>query len=96
LGGEEFAVALPGARGNEAHQVAEPIQKSMQNMILAYPKQGKISAPTVSQGISVFPDEAAEINRFINLADLRLYVAKERGWNQIEPDSSHWDSVRSV
>ena len=88
-GGEEFAIALPGAKGDEAYQVAERVQKSMQSMTLLDPKQVKIPAPTVSQGISVFPDEAVDINHFVYLADQRLYVAKERGRNQIEPDLSH-------
>ena len=95
-GGEEFAIALPGAKGDEAHQVAGRIQKSMQNMTIIDPKQVTIPAPTVSQGISVFPDEATEINRFIYLADQRLYVAKGLGRNQIEPDLSHWKDIQSA
>ena len=95
-GGEEFVIALPGAKGTEAHQVAKRIQKTMQELVLSHPKYEKIPAPTVSQGISVFPDEADEINRFIYLADQRLYKAKERGRNQIEPDPSHWDSIQSA
>jgi diguanylate cyclase (GGDEF)-like protein len=95
-GGEEFAIALPGARGDEAHQVAKRIQKTMQELILSHPKHEKIPAPTVSQGISVFPDETDELDRFIFLADQRLYKAKERGRNQIEPDPSHWENVQSA
>ena len=95
-GGEEFVIALPGANGSEAHQVAKRIQKTMQSLILSHPKHVKIPAPTVSQGISVFPDEANEIERFIYLADQRLYKAKERGRNQIEPDPSHWESIQSA
>ena len=95
-GGEEFAIALPGARGDEAHQVAMRIQKTMQDLVLNHPKHKKIPAPTVSQGISVFPDETDEIDRFIYLADRRLYKAKDRGRNQIEPDPSHWDIVQST
>ena len=95
-GGEEFVIALPGAKGEEAHQVAKRIQRTMQELVLSHPKHEKIPAPTVSQGISVFPDEANEIDRFIYLADQRLYKAKERGRNQIEPDPSHWDNVRSA
>jgi len=95
-GGEEFAIALPGARGDEAHQVAKRIQKTMQELVLSHPKHKKIPAPTVSQGISVFPDEADEIDRFIYLADQRLYKAKNRGRNQIEPDPFHWDDIRSI
>jgi diguanylate cyclase (GGDEF)-like protein len=95
-GGEEFAIALPGASGVEAYQVAKRIQKTMQDLELSYPKFEKIPAPTVSQGISVFPDETEEIDRFVYLADQRLYKAKERGRNQIEPNLSHWDKVQSV
>ena len=94
-GGEEFAIALPGAKGSDAHQVAERIQKSMQEMVLVDPRQVKIPAPTVSQGISSFPDEATDIDYFIYLADQRLYVAKERGRNQIEPDLSHWENIQT-
>ncbi len=95
-GGEEFAIALPGARGDEAYQVAKRIQKTMQDLVLSHPKYEKIPAPTVSQGISVFPDETDELDRFIYLADQRLYKAKERGRNQIEPDPSHWEKIRSA
>lgn len=95
-GGEEFAIALPSARGNEAHQVARRIQKTMQELVLSHPKHEEIPAPTVSQGISVFPDEADEIDRFIYLADQRLYKAKERGRNQIEPDLLHWEQIQSI
>jgi diguanylate cyclase (GGDEF)-like protein len=93
-GGEEFAIALPGARGGEAHQVAIRIQKTMQDLVLSHPKHKKIPAPTVSQGISVFPDETDDLDRLVYLADQRLYKAKERGRNQIEPDPSHWDKVQ--
>ena len=95
-GGEEFAILLPGANGIEAHQVAVRVQETMQNLVLDDPEHEQIPTPTVSQGISVFPDEAKEIERFIFLADQRLYKAKERGRNQIEPDPSHWDTVKSL
>jgi len=94
-GGEEFAIALPGAKGEEAYQVAERVQKSMQELVLVDPRQVKIPAPTISQGISVFPDEAADLDYFIYLADQRLYVAKERGRNQIEPDLDHLEQIQT-
>ncbi len=95
-GGEEFGIVLPGAKGFEAHQVAMRVQETMHNLVLDDPEHDQIPAPTVSQGISVFPDEANEIERLIYLADKRLYKAKERGRNQIEPDPTHWDNLRSA
>ena len=56
--------------------------------------QKTIRVPTVSQGIAVFSSEADEIYRLIDLADRRLYVAKERGRNQIEPDENHWSKIQ--
>jgi PleD family two-component response regulator len=35
-----------------------------------------------------------DLDRLVYLADQRLYKAKERGRNQIEPDPSHWDKVQ--
>jgi GGDEF domain-containing protein len=49
-----------------------------------------IPVPTVSQGIAMYPVEAAEIYQLIDLADRRLYVAKARGRNQIEPGVHYW------
>jgi diguanylate cyclase (GGDEF)-like protein len=95
-GGEEFVIALPGAKGDQAHQVAKRIQKNMQELVIQHPKYEKIPSPTVSQGISVFPDEADDMDRFIYLADQRLYKAKERGRNQIEPVPSHSDKIQSA
>jgi predicted signal transduction protein with EAL and GGDEF domain len=34
--------------------------------------------------LAVFPDEARDVNALIDLADQRLYVAKERGRNRVE------------
>jgi len=94
-GGEEFAIALPGAVGDDAHQVALRIQKTMQTLVLNDLKNQNIPTPTVSQGISVFPEETNSLDRFIYLADQRLYKAKERGRNQIEPDPSHWENLQT-
>ena len=58
-------------------------------------RDGKaIPVPTVSQGIAVYPSEADEIYQLIDLADRRLYVAKERGRNQVEPELSHWEKIQ--
>lgn len=93
-GGEEFVISLPKATGEQALQVAKRIGESMMLLRVEDRDQKAIPVPTVSQGIAVFPDEADEIYRLIDLADRRLYVAKERGRNQIEPEAGHWSKIR--
>jgi diguanylate cyclase (GGDEF)-like protein len=84
-GGEEFTVVLPCAGGQQARQVAERIQQTVISLSIQ-DRDGKLLPfPTVSQGFAVFPDEADSVDALIDLADQRLYVAKERGRNQIEP-----------
>jgi diguanylate cyclase (GGDEF)-like protein len=91
-GGEEFVISLPGANGQDAQRVAERIGQTMALLQIEDREQKPIPVPTVSQGIAVFPLEEEEIFRLVDLADRRLYVAKERGRNQIEPDHRHWES----
>jgi diguanylate cyclase (GGDEF)-like protein len=89
-GGEEFAIALPNTNNAQAVQVAERIQRSMQRFKLQTQRLGAITAPTISQGIAIFPYETSDVSKLIDLADSRLYKAKERGRNQIEPAPSQF------
>lgn len=89
-GGEEFVISLPGANGNQAHQIAKRISETMRTLRVEDRDHNAVPIPTVSQGIAVFPDEADEIYRLIDYADKRLYKAKERGRNQIEPEAEFW------
>ena len=94
-GGEEFIISLPNATGEQATQVAKRISETMATLRVEDRDQKTVPVPTVSQGIGMFPSEADEIYRLIDLADRRLYVAKERGRNQIEPDASHWSKIQA-
>jgi len=94
-GGEEFIISLPGATGAQALLVAQRIGQTMAALRVEDREQRTVPVPTVSQGIAVFPNEADEIYRLIDLADRRLYFAKERGRNQVEPDASHWEKIQT-
>jgi diguanylate cyclase (GGDEF)-like protein len=85
-GGEEFVISLPNASASQAQQIAQRIRDTMENLTVRGPDQAPIPAPTVSQGIAIFPEEAGDLVELIHLADQRLYIAKERGRNQIEPE----------
>jgi len=87
LGGEEFAIALPKASLKQAVSVAERIRGSMQKIDLPSKGNGKMPAPTLSQGIAVFPQDADDAFGIIDTADKRLYCAKQMGRNQIFSDA---------
>jgi diguanylate cyclase (GGDEF)-like protein len=94
-GGEEFVISLPGTTGWQAMQVAERVCQTMAALRVEDREQRTIPVPTVSQGIAIYPFEADEIYRLIDLADRRLYVAKARGRNQIEPNANHWEKFQN-
>jgi diguanylate cyclase (GGDEF)-like protein len=83
-GGEEFCISLPNTKLPQAIQVAERIRETLASIKINNSNHAEIPVPTVSMGIAVFPEEAVEIIKLIDLADQRLYVAKGRGRDQIE------------
>lgn len=87
-GGEEFVISLRNANAPQAMMIAERIREALSTAVIHNRDQKTIPVPTVSQGIAVFPADANETIKLIDIADHRLYVAKERGRNQIEPDPS--------
>ncbi|HEY5728507.1 MAG TPA: diguanylate cyclase, partial [Anaerolineales bacterium] len=88
--GEEFVISLPGATGRQAVQIARRIGETMGALRVLDRDQNTVPIPTISQGIAVYPEEADEIYRLIDVADKRLYIAKKRGRNQIEPEAEFW------
>jgi len=92
-GGEEFAISLPTANGKQAQQIAERIRTSVVQLSREECEQIDSPMPTVSQGIAVYPLEADDSMKLIDLADKRLYMAKERGRNQVEPDEGYWEKL---
>jgi diguanylate cyclase (GGDEF)-like protein len=89
-GGEEFSVLLPETTGLQAAQIAERIRQNVEKIPISDMDGMPISPPQVSQGIAVFPYEAGDADALVHLADQRMYLAKERGRNQIEPDPASW------
>ena len=92
-GGEEFVISLPSADAAQAGQIALRIRDTLAALSVTDADQVLIPAPTVSQGYALFPSEAKDLSELIHLADRRLYVAKGRGRNQIEPDVSATNAV---
>ncbi|MCI0520943.1 MAG: sensor domain-containing diguanylate cyclase [Chloroflexi bacterium] len=89
-GGEEFILMLPEASGRQAVQVAQRIRQTLRLREIATADDRLIPAPTVSQGVAVL-SEVAGHEKLIDLADRRLYQAKGRGRDQVEPEESAWE-----
>jgi diguanylate cyclase (GGDEF)-like protein len=80
IGGEEFAVILPGIDKNNALIIAERIRKRVEEISLAI-IDGKIINYTVSIGIA--DNSSCDIiqEKLLHMADIALYKAKETSRN---------------
>jgi diguanylate cyclase len=78
LGGEEFALLLPGTDAVGAVKAAERIRKALASSTI--PTVGTV---TVSMGVATAPEDAAAEEELVRVADARLYAAKARGRNQV-------------
>jgi len=83
-GGEEFAILLPNTNSQQALQVATRIRQTLAQFKINKPGFENFPTPTISIGIAIYPVETNNIMSLIDLADRRLYIAKERGRDQIE------------
>lgn len=82
MGGEEFAVWLPGAPLAEGMAVAERIRRSVETMVWSF--GGKVWPLTVSCGVAAMPEHGRDPHNLLMLADKALYRAKETGRNRVE------------
>jgi diguanylate cyclase (GGDEF)-like protein/PAS domain S-box-containing protein len=77
LGGDEFLVATTGLDPERARSSAEDIAAQLARAVAAPAEvRGRTVAVTTSIGISVFPEEASDVESLVHLADLRMYDRK--------------------
>jgi len=83
IGGEEFAVILPGATEQRAREIAEEIRLSVEALALSHPSS-PVGVQTVSLGVAVrVPHSGQASIDLMKLADQALYSAKLSGRNQV-------------
>jgi len=81
-GGEEFIVAMPGARGPEGFAAAERIRAAIESTEFARCKSQPGGRITISGGVAQFPVDGTIGNDLILHADQALYQAKATGRNR--------------
>ncbi len=83
LGGEEFAVLVPGATLEQTIALAETMRTEVASAQVRYMDM-LLPRVTVSAGVSVFPGHGTLPQQLLKLADDALYRAKEGGRNRVE------------
>lgn len=81
LGGETFAIILPGASKAQARQVITDIAGAFRS--LDQPCRDGVFQATVSAGIAGFTDGAGTVRDCLRAADSALFAAKNRGRDQV-------------
>ena len=76
LGGDEFVIVLPNRDAAEAAAVASRITEALVTPLRIGTRQVSMSA---SMGISIYPDNATDIDTLIQQADAAMYKAKRAG-----------------
>lgn len=78
IGGDEFAILLTGLHGRkEARAVAETVLLALSR---PYDREdGPALALTASIGVAVAPDDGAQVDTLLHLADMAMYAGKRGG-----------------
>lgn len=79
-GGEEFVMLLNGTDANGAELLAERIRASIENHTIAYGME--ILKITASLGVSTLRENDT-LKSFVQRADKAMYIAKNKGRNQV-------------
>jgi diguanylate cyclase (GGDEF)-like protein len=81
LGGEEFAIVLPGTGPDVARRIAERIRETVERRVIPLPRGGTLDV-TVSVGLAVHRQDEA-LDALMSRADGAMYKAKCLGRNQV-------------
>lgn len=73
MGGDEFAIVLPGADEAGAHTIAQKILQTLEQLILIEGYSVRVGA---SIGIALYPEHGDSTETLMRRADVAMYVAK--------------------
>ena len=82
IGGEEFALLLPGCKPDLAEQIGERLQREVQRLSLIA-LDGKRFGVTISLGVTYLKADDPDLSALFARADAAMYRAKRQGKNQV-------------
>ena len=82
IGGEEFALLLPGCQPDLAEQIAERLQREIQRLVFTSP-DGQRFRVTISLGVTYLRASDPDLSALFARADAAMYTAKRLGKNQV-------------
>jgi len=86
IGGEEFALILPGSSLDDSIRVADLLRERAEIAPLSY--KGKTVQMTASFGVATLSDADDAMSEVVARADTALYRSKRDGRNRVELESS--------
>jgi len=82
IGGEEFALWLPGAPAGKAQEIAGRVRDAVRGKVLEH--GGAEIRITCSIGVASIPESVSQVDNLLGAADVAMYRAKEGGRDRIE------------
>ncbi len=82
LGGEEFALLLPGTDPDSAFALAERIREELEGVAIPLPDEEEPLRVTMSLGVATFPEPCPEPRKLLRHADMAVYRSKLAGRNR--------------
>lgn len=80
LGGDEFTIIL--STRNDSDSVEHIAQRILDKLAEPFPLGSEMIYLTTSIGISIYPDDAEDVEILLKNADQAMYAAKDRGRNR--------------
>lgn len=82
-GGEEFVAIMPATDNKGAMFIAEKVRKNIEQLALEHLYSNVVPVVTVSVGVSTLKGPHLDKQTLFKQADHALYIAKEKGRNQV-------------
>ena len=84
VGGEEFAIVLPGAAAKDALRRAEDLREAARRLRIVH-RGVSLGAVSISLGVAAYPEHGSAADGLLRAADGALYRAKREGRDRVIP-----------